>query len=176
NFGQIDVLLTAAGIVDNAPAEEYSYERWRKMMSVNLDGTFLCAREVGKHMIKKKVKGSMVLVGSICGHVSVRPQKQCAYNASKGAVIMLAKSLATEWARHSIRVNSLSPGYIRTDLILDLLDKEGGELVDSWVKDTPALRLAHPSELQGTVVWMASEASSFLTGSDVIVDGGYTCY
>jgi sorbose reductase len=82
DFGQIDVLVTAAGIVDNMPAEEYSYERWRKMLNINLDGTFLCAREVGKHMIEKKVKGgSIVLVGSICGSVCVKPQKQSAYNA-----------------------------------------------------------------------------------------------
>lgn len=82
DFGQIDVLVTAAGIVDNAPAEEYSYERWRKMLDINLDGTFLCAREVGKHMIEKNVKGgSIVLVGSICGSVCVKPQKQSAYNA-----------------------------------------------------------------------------------------------
>ncbi|CRG91285.1 Serine-rich adhesin for platelets [Talaromyces islandicus] len=177
DFGQIDVLVTAAGIVDNVPAEEYSYERWRKMLDINLDGTFLCAREVGKHMMEKKIKGgSIILVGSICGSVCVKPQKQSAYNASKGAVIMLAKSLATEWAPHSICVNSLSPGYMRTDLILDLLDKEGSELVDSWVEETPMRRIAHPSELRGTVVWIASEASSFLTGSDVIVDGGYTAY
>jgi len=82
DFGHIDVLVTAAGIVDNAPAEDYSYKRWRKLLDVNLDGTFLCAREVGKHMIEKKVKGaSIILVGSMCATICVRPQKQSAYNA-----------------------------------------------------------------------------------------------
>ncbi|KAL1973813.1 hypothetical protein VTN31DRAFT_5373 [Thermomyces dupontii] len=176
DFGQIDVLVTAAGIVDNVAAEDYSYARWRKMMDVNLDGTFLCAREAGRHMLQRGIKGSIILVGSMSGSICVRPQKQAAYNASKGAVIMLAKSLATEWGPHGIRVNTLSPGYMKTDLIRELLEREGKELVESWVKDTPLGRMAHPSELQGTVVWMASDASSFLNGSDVIVDGGYTSY
>lgn len=82
DFGQIDVLVTAAGIVENAPAEDYSYERWRRLFSVNLDGTFLCAREAGKHMIQDKVRnGSIILIGSMCGDVCVRPQRQVAYNA-----------------------------------------------------------------------------------------------
>ncbi|EED18617.1 short-chain dehydrogenase, putative [Talaromyces stipitatus ATCC 10500] len=100
DFGKIDVLVTAAGIVDNVPAEDYSYAKWRKLMDVNLDGSFLCAREVGRHMIQQKNGGSIILVGSMCGDVCVRPQKQAAYNASKAAVIMLAKSLATEYVSH----------------------------------------------------------------------------
>ncbi|KAL1988621.1 hypothetical protein VTN96DRAFT_8321 [Rasamsonia emersonii] len=89
---------------------------------------------------------------------------------------MLAKSLATEWGPHGIRVNTLSPGYMKTDLIRELLEKQGRDLEQSWVKDIPLGRMAHPSELQGTVVWMASDASSYLNGSDIIVDGGYTAY
>jgi len=89
---------------------------------------------------------------------------------------MLSKSLATEWGPHGIRVNSLSPGYMRTDLIKGLLEREGTELVEGWVKDIPMGRMAEPSELQGTIVWMASDASSYLNGSDVIVDGGYTAW
>ena len=82
DFGKIDVLVTAAGIVDNVAAEDYSYARWRKLMDVNLDGSFLCAREVGKHMIQQRIKGgSIILVGSMCGEICVRPQKQAAYNA-----------------------------------------------------------------------------------------------
>ncbi|KUL88980.1 hypothetical protein ZTR_06108 [Talaromyces verruculosus] len=177
DFGKIDVLVTAAGIVDNVAAEDYSYARWRKLMDVNLDGSFLCAREVGKHMIQQQIKGgSIILVGSMCGEVCVRPQKQAAYNASKAAVIMLAKSLATEWAPHSIRVNTLSPGYMHTDLIIDLLDKQGSEITEQWLEHTPMRRMGRPSELQGAVVWMASEASSFMTGANIVVDGGYSCY
>lgn len=90
DFGQIDVLVTAAGIVDNVAAEDYSYARWRKLMDVNLDGSFLCAREVGRHMIQQKVNGgSIILVGSMCGEVCVRPQKQAAYNAVRSSLFLL---------------------------------------------------------------------------------------
>lgn len=95
---------------------------------------------------------------------------------SKGAVSLLGKSLATEWGAKGIRVNCLCPGYMKTDLIIDLLAKEGEHIEQRWVKDIPMQRMAHPRELQGTIVWMASDASSYLNGSDVIVDGGYTCW
>jgi NAD(P)-dependent dehydrogenase (short-subunit alcohol dehydrogenase family) len=192
DFGKIDVLVTAAGIVDNVEAENYDFPRWRRMMDINLDGSFLFAREAGKHMLAHNIKGSIILIASMSATICVRPQKQAAYNASKGGVQMLAKSLATEWGSQGIRVNSLSPGYMRTDLIKGLLEREGEELVASWVKDIPMGRMAEPHELQGTIVWMASDASSYLNGSDVvyvvsglllsvadvlqIVDGGYTAW
>lgn len=93
DFGQIDVLVTAAGIVDNVAAEDYSYARWRKMMDVNLDGTFLCAREAGKHMLQRGIKGSIILVGSMSGSICVRPQKQAAYNA----VCMFLEDEVLKW-------------------------------------------------------------------------------
>lgn len=167
-FGKIDILVTAAGMVDNVEAENYDYARWRRMMDVNLDGSFLAAREVGKHMIAKRSKGSIILIASMTATACPKPQKQAAYNASKGAIVMLAKSLATEWAPHGIRVNSLSPGYTRTPLIAGLLENEGKELVDSWAKDIPMGRIAEPHELMGPAVWMASDASSYLTGSDIV--------
>ncbi|RJE22793.1 short chain dehydrogenase [Aspergillus sclerotialis] len=190
DFGGIDILVTAAGIVDNVEAERYEFERWKKMVDVNLHGSWLAAREGGKYMIRqnerdgeigkeegwKKRGGSIVFIGSMSGNICVRPQKQAGYNATKAAVNMLAKSLATEWATHNIRVNSLSPGYIATDLIKGLLKKEGKDLSQEWVKHIPMGRMAHPSEFQGTVVWMVSDAASYLTGSDIIVDGGYTAY
>ncbi|CAM1505793.1 Fc.00g114300.m01.CDS01 [Cosmosporella sp. VM-42] len=175
DFGQVDVLVTAAGIVDNVEAENYEYNRWRKMMDINVDGSWLFAREAGKHMLENSIRGSIVLIASMSGKICVRPQKQAAYNASKGAIKILAKSLATEWAPRGIRVNSLSPGYVKTDLIDGLLEHEGRELVKDWNKDIPFGRMANPDELNGTIVWMASNASSYLTGSDVIADGGYTC-
>ncbi|EHY54671.1 D-arabinitol 2-dehydrogenase [ribulose-forming] [Exophiala dermatitidis] len=168
DFGKVDVLVTAAGIVDNVEAENYDYARWRKMLDVNLDGTFLFAREAGQHMLKYNIQGSIILVASMSATICVRPQKQAAYNASKGAVQMLSKSLATEWGPRGIRVNSLSPGYMKTDLIKGLLEHEGKELVGSWEKDIPMGRMAEPHELQGTIVWMASDASSYLNGSDVV--------
>lgn len=168
DFGRIDVLVTAAGMVDNVEAENYDYARWRRMMDINLDGSFLTAREAGRHMIANKTRGSIILIASMTATACTRPQKQAAYNASKGAIVMLAKSLATEWAPYGVRVNSLSPGYTRTPLIAGLLENEGKELVDSWAKDIPMGRIAEPHELMGPAVWMASDASSYLTGSDIV--------
>lgn len=168
DFGKVDVLVTAAGIVDNVEAENYEYARWRKMMDINVDGSWLFAREAGKHMLQHNIRGSIVLIASMSATICVRPQKQAAYNASKGSIRSLAKSLATEWGPRGIRVNSLSPGYMRTDLIKGLLEHEGKELVGSWEKDIPMGRMAEPHELRGTIVWMASDASSYLNGSDVV--------
>lgn len=129
--------MTAAGIVDNVEAENYDFPRWRKMMDINVDGTFLFAREAGRHMIERQISGSIILIASMSATICVRPQKQAAYNASKGAVQMLSKSLATEWGPKGIRVNSLSPGYMYTDLIIGLLKKEGKSLDENWARDIP---------------------------------------
>ncbi|EXJ64620.1 hypothetical protein A1O7_00957 [Cladophialophora yegresii CBS 114405] len=147
DFGKVDVLVTAAGIVDNVEAENYEYTR----------GSWLFARESGRHMIQHNIQGSIILIASMSATICVRPQKQAAYNTSKGAVQMLAKSLATEWGSRGIRVNSLSPGYMKTDLIKGLLENEGKELVGSWERDIPMGRMAEPHELRGTIVWMASK-------------------
>ena len=137
DFGKVDVLVTAAGIVDNVEAENYEFTRWRKMMDINVDGTWLFAREAGRHMLQHKIKGSIILIASMSATICVRPQKQAAYNASKGAVKMLVKSLATEWGPHGIRVNGLSPGYMLTPLIKGLLEDQGKDLVDGWISDIP---------------------------------------
>jgi len=176
DFGKVDVVVTAAGIVENFEAENYAYDRWKKMMDINLNGSFLFAKEAGKYWIDNKMKGNLILVSSMSSIICVRPQKQAAYNASKAAVSLLGRSLATEWGSKGIRVNSLCPGYMKTDLIIDLLAREGRHIEHGWVKDIPMGRLAHPSELQGTIVWMASDASSYLNGSDIVVDGGYCCW
>jgi sorbose reductase len=121
-------------------------------------------------MIENGVKGNILMVSSMSGSIVNRPQKQAAYNASKAAAGQLMKSLAAEWAPHGIRVNSLSPGYIQTEA------NEGEEmekLSKQWIKDIPMARIAKPEEFRGTAVWMCSDASSYLTGSDIIVDGGY---
>jgi len=176
DFGKVDVVVTAAGIVDNVEAENYAYDRWKKMLDINLNGSFLFAREAGKYWIDEGIKGNLILVSSMSSKICVRPQKQAAYNASKGAVSLLGRSLATEWGSKGIRVNNLCPGYMKTDLIINLLAKEGKHIEEGWVKDIPMGRLSHPSELQGTIVWMASDASSYLNGSDIVVDGGYCCW
>ncbi|KAL3420238.1 D-arabinitol dehydrogenase (short-chain dehydrogenase) [Phlyctema vagabunda] len=167
DFGKVDVVVTAAGIVDNVEGENYAYDRWKRMIDINLNGSFLFAREAGKYWLSNEMKGNLILVSSMSSKICVRPQKQAAYNASKGAVSLMGRSLATEWGSQGIRVNSLCPGYMKTDLIIDLLAKEGQHIEENWVKDIPMGRLAHPSELQGTIVWMASDASSYLNGSDI---------
>ncbi|CZR58452.1 related to D-arabinitol 2-dehydrogenase [Phialocephala subalpina] len=176
DFGKVDVVVTAAGIVENFEAENYAYDRWKKMIDINLNGSFLFAKEAGKYWIEQEIRGNLILVSSMSAKICVRPQKQAAYNASKGAVSLLGRSLATEWGPKGIRVNNLCPGYMKTDLIIDLLAKEGKHIEEGWVKDVPMGRLAHPSEMQGTIVWMASDASSYLNGSDIVVDGGYCCW
>ncbi|KAH8599264.1 short-chain dehydrogenase/reductase-like protein SDR [Bisporella sp. PMI_857] len=176
DFGKVDVVVTAAGIVENFEAENYAYDAWRRMIDINLNGSFLFAREAGKYWIDQKIKGNLILISSMSSKICVRPQKQAAYNASKGAVSLMGRSLATEWGPKGIRVNQLCPGYMKTDLIIDLLAHEGKHIEENWVKDIPLGRLGKPSELQGTIVWMASDASSYLNGSDIVVDGGYTCW
>lgn len=168
DVGRVDCLVTAAGICDNVSAEDYEFARWRKMMDVNVDGSWLFAREAGKYMLENHVPGSIILVGSMSATICVRPQKQAAYNASKGAIQMLSKSLATEWGPKGIRVNSLSPGFMHTDLVKDLLAREGKSLAENWTDNVPMGRMGRPHELQGTVVWMASDASSYLNGSDIV--------
>ncbi|PMD39219.1 short-chain dehydrogenase/reductase-like protein SDR [Hyaloscypha variabilis F] len=176
DFGKVDVVVTAAGIVENFEAENYEYSRWLKMFDINVNGSFLFAKQAGKHWIDNSMKGNLILVSSMSSIICVRPQKQAAYNASKAAVSLLGRSLATEWGPKGIRVNSLCPGYMKTDLIIDLLAKEGRHIEEGWVKDVPMGRLGRPHELQGTIVWMASDASSYLNGSDIVVDGGYCCW
>ncbi|KAF4632508.1 hypothetical protein G7Y89_g5619 [Cudoniella acicularis] len=161
DFRKVDVVVTAAGIVDNFEGENYPFDRWKKMMDINLNGSFLFAREAGNYWIDQKMKGNLILVSSMSSQICVRPQKQAAYNA---------------WGLKGIRVNSLCPGYMKTDLIIDLLEREGKHIEENWVKDIPMGRLGHPSDLQGTIVWMASDASNYLHGSDIVVDGGYCCW
>lgn len=172
-FGKVDILVTNAGITGGAPAEDYPYEDFKRMIDVNLTGTFLFARTAGKWWIENKVDGRVLVVSSMSGSIVNRPQKQSAYNASKAASAQLMKSLASEWAPHGIRVNALSPGYIQTEA------NEGEEmekLSKEWIKDIPMARIAKPEEFRGAAVWLVSDASSYVTGSEIIVDGGYTIW
>ncbi|PVI06704.1 sorbose reductase SOU1 [Periconia macrospinosa] len=170
DFGTVHILVANAGITGGSPAEDYPYEDFKQMIDVNLNGTFLFAREAGKYMIENGVKGRILIVSSMSGKIVNRPQKQAAYNASKAASAQLMKSLAAEWAPHGIRVNALSPGYIETAANAG---EEMEELSKQWVKDIPLGRIAKPEEFRGTAVWLCSDASSYVTGSEIIVDGGY---
>lgn len=171
-FGKIDILFNNAGIVINGKAEETSYEDWYKVIDINLNGVFLVSKAVGKVMIEQK-KGSIVNISSMSGIIVNTPQCQASYNASKAGVIMLTKSLAMEWAKHNIRVNTIAPGYMKTELTKKFFESGGGE-VDTWLSMTPMGRPGNPEELGAIALYLASDASSFATGSVFTIDGGYT--
>jgi NAD(P)-dependent dehydrogenase (short-subunit alcohol dehydrogenase family) len=142
-------------------------------MSVNLDGVFYCCREVGRAMLERG-SGAIVNIASMSGVISNHPQPQSAYNASKAGVIMLTKSLAGEWAGRGVRVNAVSPGYIRTPMTEIGLANQ--EWADVWISSTPIGRLAEPEEIAPAVLYLASDASSFATGTNLLIDGGYTSW
>ncbi|GAA5855002.1 hypothetical protein JCM5353_002018 [Sporobolomyces roseus] len=172
-YGRVDVLVNAAGIVENYPASEYPAEKFRKLMAINVEGSFYTAREAAKDMMRRDAPGSIVLIGSMSGAAVNIPQPQSPYNASKAAVRHLASSLAVEWATKNIRVNVISPGYMATALTRVILDRDP-ELRDAWVNLTPMGRIGEPEDLKGAVIYLASDASAFTTGADLRVDGGYT--
>lgn len=172
--GVPDVLINSAGIADsNIPAETYDSKMWVRLIDINLTGSFLMAQALGKHMIAAGKPGSIVFIASMSGSIVNYPQEQSCYNASKAGVIQLGKSLAAEWAKYNIRVNCISPGYMDTALnnvpALDAQKK-------IWKSLTPQNRLGAVDDLNGLAVLLASDASAFMTGSNVIIDGGYTLY
>jgi NAD(P)-dependent dehydrogenase (short-subunit alcohol dehydrogenase family) len=171
-FGRIDALFNNAGISIHVPIEEMRYEDWQKIMNVNLASVFLVSQAVGKVMIGQN-SGVIVNISSMSGLVSNVPQNQAAYNTSKAAVIMLTKSMASEWAKHNIRVNTIAPGYMKTEMTAPYFE-ENGAMVQDWMKLTPMHRPGTPDELQGIAVYLASDASSYATGGVFVIDGGYT--
>jgi NAD(P)-dependent dehydrogenase (short-subunit alcohol dehydrogenase family) len=167
-FGRLDICVNNAGVSFHEPAEETPEEHYDQVLDVNLKGVFLCCQEAAKIMIPQK-EGSIINIASMSGTVANVPQQQASYNASKAGVILLTKCFAVEWARHGIRVNSLSPGYTRTEMT-DTVQ----HLIPQWEALIPMSRMADPKELVGAVIYLASDASSYMTGGDMIVDGGYT--
>ncbi|KFY47120.1 hypothetical protein V494_00164 [Pseudogymnoascus sp. VKM F-4513 (FW-928)] len=173
-FGAPDVLVNAAGIADsNIKAEEYDHAMFRRLIDINLTGSFLMAQAVAKSMMAAEKPGSIVFIASMSGSIVNYPQEQSCYNASKAGVIHLGRSLAAEWAKYGIRVNSISPGYMDTALnrvpALDAQKK-------IWTSLTPQNRLGNVDELNGLAVYLASDASSFMTGSEIKCDGGYSLW
>ncbi|OLT43752.1 3-oxoacyl-ACP reductase [Saccharomonospora sp. CUA-673] len=171
--GSIDVAVNNAGIVHNHPSEDLTDEDWRRVMSVNLDGVFYSCRAEAKRMLAQG-SGSIINTGSMSGHIANRPQPQSAYNAAKAAVVHLTKSLAGEWSARGVRVNSVSPGYVGTELTKRGMNNE--EWRAAWIDGTPMGRVAEPREIAPAVTFLASDASSFCTGTDLVVDGGYTVW
>lgn len=168
----VDVLVTAAGIAHNVDAHEASAADFRRVVDVNLTGTFLCAARVARRLIEAGRPGSIVTIASMSGHIVNIPQPQAAYNASKAGVIMLTKSLALEWIGHGIRVNAVSPGYIGTPMTRAVSESDP-EMYAEWVRRTPLGRVGTPEDLAPLVAFLASDEAGFLVGSDVLADGGY---
>lgn len=171
--GSLDIQVNNAGTVLNKPAEDTTDEEWRRVLSVNLDGVYYGCRAAGRQMLRQG-QGSIVNMGSMSGHISNRPQPQASYNASKAAVIHLTKSLAGEWADRGVRVNSISPGYVGTEMTKRGLSN--ADWKQAWLSGTPMGRVAEPEEIAPIAVFLASSASSYVTGADIVVDGGYTVW
>lgn len=168
-YGAPDVLVNSAGIADsNIKAETYDPAMFRRLIDINLTGTFLMSQAVGRAMMAAGKGGSLILVASMSGSIVNYPQEQSCYNASKAGVIQFGKSIAAEWAKYGIRVNTISPGYMDTALnrvpALEAQKK-------IWRSMTPQNRLGNVDELNGLCVFLASDASSFVTGSDILIDG-----
>lgn len=171
DVGPVEILFNNAGICLHKSALESTIDEFRRIIDVNVTGEFIVARAVGKVMVKQGIQGSIINMASISGTIVNIPQQQASYNASKAAVIQMTKSLAIEWAPYNIRVNSISPGYINTPMASDTPQA----LRDAWDKLVPMRRMAEAEELMTAILYLASPASTYTTGSDIIVDGGYVC-
>jgi NAD(P)-dependent dehydrogenase (short-subunit alcohol dehydrogenase family) len=172
--GKVDILVNNAGIArSETPAEQVTDEHWLNVTDVNLNGTFWCCRAFGRHMLEAK-SGSIVNIGSMSGFIVNKPQAQCYYNASKAAVHHLTKSLAAEWGARGVRVNAVAPTYIATPL--NAFVKNSPQMYDAWIGGTPMARMGEVDEIASVVLFLASDAASLMTGSIVLVDGGYTCW
>jgi NAD(P)-dependent dehydrogenase (short-subunit alcohol dehydrogenase family) len=172
-LGGLDFCHANAGICINAPADEMTYAQWKKNIDVNLNSVFLTDTIAGKYMLANG-GGSIINTASMSAHIVNVPQPQCAYNASKAGVIQLTKSLAIEWAKRGVRVNSISPGYIGTDLTLSSPTLQ--PLIEKWNAMAPTGRLGKPEELESICVYLAGDTSTFTTGADFTIDGAFTCF
>jgi len=189
--GKVDNLVTSAGFTENYDAISYPHDRIQKLWGVNVDGTYLYAVAVAKHLMERKAPGSVVMIGSMSGSIVNVPQPQAPYNAAKAAVRHLASSLAVEWAQYGIRVNCISPGYMLTALYVlatissrqkmltscstkKILD-DNPELQKQWTSLIPVGKMGRPEDLMGAVTFLSSDASLYVNGADLRVDGAYTC-
>ena len=178
DFAGLDVLVNNAGITVHAPAEEMTVEQFQRVVNVNLTGTFRCAKHAGRAMADsaddgRGSAGSIINLSSMSARVANYPQHQVAYNATKGAVDAFTRQLASEWADDGIRVNAVAPGYVRTDPVDEAL-REDPELEALWTEEMLLEEMARPEDIAPLVVYLASEASWYVTGASLLIDGGYT--
>jgi gluconate 5-dehydrogenase len=167
-FGQLDILVNNSGVTWGGPAEDYSLEGWEKVMSTNMTGAFLFSQIAGRVMIRQK-SGSIINIASVMGVIGIQDAADAiAYSTSKGALITFTKDLAAKWAKYNIRVNAIAPGWFPTDMTQWVLGHHGQEILGL----IPMGRYGEPEELKGAVVYLASDASSYVTGIVLPVDGG----
>ncbi|MBL5825697.1 SDR family oxidoreductase [Serratia fonticola] len=172
-FGRLDVAFCNAGIGHTVPVEEDNLEDWARVINVNLNGTFLTAQAAGRVMIKQG-GGAIINTASMSAHITNIPQKECSYAASKAGVIAMSRNMAIEWAEKNVRVNTISPGYIATEMTLN--DPTLAPLISQWEQLIPVKRMGNPEELEAIAVYLAGDMSSYTTGADFRVDGAYTCF
>jgi NAD(P)-dependent dehydrogenase (short-subunit alcohol dehydrogenase family) len=171
-FGTLDAGFNNAGVCNaDMPAEDLPYETINEILQINVIGTYMCCQHAAKIMIPKR-KGALLNMASMSAHIVNVPQKTSHYAVTKAGVITMSKNLAAEWAPYNVRVNSLSPGYTLTELALQFSEEQ----INTWKKLIPMNRLQDPDELAGTVVYALSDASTYTTGADIVVDGGYTLW
>lgn len=169
-FGTLDLLFNNAGICIHKPALDNSEQEWRRVIDVNLNGMFFVAQAFAKYLVQQEKKGNIVNTASMSGHIVNIPRGHASYNASKAGIIHLTKSLAVEFALKGIRVNCISPGYMKTELTESVCQ----QWQDAWLSMIPFERFGEPDELAGAVIYLLSEASSYTSGAEIVIDGGYS--
>ncbi|QQE77906.1 SDR family NAD(P)-dependent oxidoreductase [Alicyclobacillus sp. SO9] len=173
SMGKVDILVNCAGISAAGASEALAYEDWKRCLDINLNGTFFYCQAVGRHLIETGNGGKIINITSIVSHAAI--PERAAYAASKGGVKQLTQNLAVEWAKHNVQVNSISPGFIITEIVEEYI-KQGVHNPDKMIAKIPARRMGKVDDIAGPAVFLASSDSDYMTGTTLIVDGGFLAY